>query len=125
MFSEVERDAACRGGCEGDGGIGDYLEAQGAPPFMEAADRYLQLFMKLYMMTYDKPEEREALASVIQSISGGGESGNSILMDVDGTVEAYCREAGMPFPGGIEEKMAVHILAVEAWAKTMTKRGSL
>ncbi len=90
---------------------------------MEAADRYLELFMRLYMMTYDKPEEREVPASVIQGFPGGGETGSSILTGVDGTLAVYCREAGIPFPEGVEEKMAVHILAVEAWAKTMTRRG--
>jgi uncharacterized protein len=122
IFSEVEPDPGCRGGCEAEGSIGEYLEAQGAIRFIEAEDRYRELFMKLYMMACGEPEEWETPGEAARGLSGAGEEGGGILLDVDGTVEAWCRETGMPVPEGMEEKMAVHILAVEAWATKKTKR---
>lgn len=120
-FSKVEPDPGCTGCYGEEGSVEDYIEAQGTGRFIEAAAKYLELFMKLYLMTYDRPENKDALVSIIQGLSGEGESGSVILMDVDGTVDALCREAGRPFPEDVEEKIALHIQAVEAWADSMKR----
>lgn len=123
-FSEVEPDPGCKGKYGEDGTIADYLASQGAQPFMEAADRYLDLFLKLYLVLKEdaeEPAQHDAIVDVFQRFSRGFREGDRILTDMDTVVAAYCEAAALPLPDNMEEKMSLHILAVEAWAKT-TKR---
>jgi uncharacterized protein len=124
-FSEVEPDPDCKGVYGEEEKIAGFLESQGALLFMEAADRYLGLFWRLYQIVQEKaeePAERDAVIDVFQRFSEGFRAGDRILTDVDAVVAAYCDEAGLPFPDDAEQKMSIHILAVEAWAKTMRRR---
>ena len=124
-FSEIEPDPACKGVYRQDGEIADYLREQGALPFMESADKYLLLFLKLFLLlrgNTEEPAEREAIDGVLRQFSEGLSVENSCTMDVDILVEDWCREVGQPLPDDLEDKISFHIMAMEAWGKNM-KRG--
>ena len=124
-FSEIEPDPACKGAYGQDREIVDYLREQDALPFMEAADRYLLLFLKLFLLlrgNTEEPAEREAIDGVLRQYSEGQPGENCFPMDVDNSVQDWCRETGLPFPDNLEEKMSFHIMAMEAWVKKKKRR---
>ena len=122
-LSEIEPDPECQGIYGKDGKIRDYLESQGALPFMAAADRYLSLFWKLYdVLQKDaiEPANRIAVVNVFTGSSATAAEQYDILKDVDTAVTEYCKKTNSPFPNDIEEKISIHIRAIEAWANSST-----
>jgi uncharacterized protein len=121
-FSEIEPDPECTGVYLENGTITDYLESQGARPFMHAADRYLNLFWKLHgilLETAADPAKEEAIITVFRNFSlGAGEKGEKAvnLTDMDAAVAEFCNRSNRQVPIDVEEKMSIHIEAVEAWA---------
>ena len=79
------------------GTIGDFIEAQGALPFMRAADAYAQWV-------------REAGALIAES--GGDPQSEDFpddLLDMDTAVAEYCAAAGTSEPSDIEERRKLHM----------------
>lgn len=118
-FSEIEPDPGCTGVYGEERTIADYLDSQGARPYMQAADKYLSLFCKLYEIMRDNaeaPVKRKAEKQVTASVDASAHDQVNDMMDIDAVVSSYCKENGLPFPENPDEKMAFHIQAVEAWA---------
>ena len=85
------------------GTMGDYLDRQGAAPYFDASHRYLVLF------------DRLRKAGVFETEESPDATGSSTHeLDVDATVERYCRERELPMPTDALEKMLLHIEAIEA-----------
>ena len=105
-FTEHEPEPGCAGKRGEDKTIQVYLEEQGAVPFMRAADLYLELYWKL--------------AVPLEAAGGNGPNGVSgeTWADLDAAVGRYCRETRRIVPGTIEERMLLHIQAIETWATT-------
>ena len=125
-FSEIEPDRECKGAYGVDGRIVDYLNSQDARPFMEAADRYLNLFWRLYQVLERQAVEankQDAIVNVFQKFATDDGAGDLGLIDVDAIVASYCNKAGIPFPKDINEKISIHIQAVEAWANHSRRIG--
>jgi len=81
-----------------DGAIGDYLTAQGAEPFMQAADAYYQLF-------------RHLGAASVPGAAGGADEGVSVALealDLEGFVTAEAGRRGVTLPGSLEEQARLH-----------------
>ena len=90
---------------------------------MAAADRYLSLFWKLYEVLQKnavEPENRIAVVNVFMGSSTGAAERYDILKDVDTAVAEYCKKADVPVPNDMEEKISLHIRAIEAWANNST-----
>lgn len=118
-FSEIEPDPGCTGVYGEERTIGDYLDSQGARPYMRAADRYLSLFCTLYGIMRENagtPGKRKAAKRMSAGTDAGAHDQVNDMMDVDIVVSNYCRENDLPFPKDPDEKMVLHIQAVEAWA---------
>jgi hypothetical protein len=102
-----------------------YLESQDARPFMEAADRYLDLLWRLYQILEEEaadPEKQNAIVGVFQRFAGGQRNGDIGFADVDAIVAAFCEKMSIEVPQSTDDKMSIHIEAVEAWANTITRR---
>jgi hypothetical protein len=124
-FSEIEPDQECKGVYGQGGTITDYLGSQYAYPFMKAADNYLNLLWRLYLMLEKqatKPKKQSAIVNVFQRFSGGEGNGDIGFADVDSIVAAFCEKLSIPLPDNIDEKMSIHIRAVEAWANNSRRR---
>lgn len=124
-FSEIESDQGCKGVYGEDGMIMDYLDSQGARPFMEAADRYLNLFWRLYLILEKKavePTKQAAIVNVFQKFAIGVREGDMGFTDMDAIVAAYCKKMRRTPPKDMDEKMSIHIQAVEAWANNSRRR---
>jgi Fe-S-cluster containining protein len=120
-FSEIEPDESCIGVYGKDSKIDSYLDTQGAGPFMEAADRYLDLLWRLYLVLQEEgadPERQNAIVSVFERFAGGQRNGDIGFADVDAIVAAFCEKLSLEVPKTTDEKILIHIHAVEAWANT-------
>jgi Fe-S-cluster containining protein len=118
-FSEIEPDAACRGTYGPGDVIGAYLDDQGTGPYIAAAGRYLDLFWQLCQALEERMQEsgaQAAVAGVFQGAAGGRSTADTGLADLDAIVAVYCEKIGLPVPESLEEKMTLHIQAVNAWA---------
>jgi len=94
-------------GVFGDAGtVAGYLAAQGAAPFMHAADVYLDVVAEL----------ADALASLGASPASADDDLDTSWLDVD----AVLARDGAPQPASAEEAMALHRAALLAWARTLT-----
>lgn len=124
-FSEIEPEAKCKGVYGEDGWIATYLKLQGAFPFMEAADRYLGLLSRLFLILEEEamdPDKRSAVHFVLHQSAEDDGLSDIGLADVDAIVEAFCEKMRLPLPRKINDKTAIHIRAVEAWANSMGRR---
>lgn len=81
-----------------DGRIADYLEQQGAAPFMAAADAYYALYLRLA----DLPPDAVAILACMD------------LLDLETTVEADSRRRGEPPPETLEERVERHVAVLAA-----------
>lgn len=94
-------------GVLGDGGtVADYLTAQGAAPFMHAADVYLDAVAEL----------ADALATLDLAPLSADEDLTTVWLDVD----AVLARAGAPAPADAEQALALHRAALLAWSRTLT-----
>ena len=83
------------------GVVSDFVEAQGAAPFIAAADAYFDWYCRA----------RERLAA---GETGSEESGLSDLLDIDSQLAAYCGARGMKEPELPEERMRLHLAILDA-----------
>jgi hypothetical protein len=81
--------------------VADFVEAQGAAPFIAAADAYFDWYCRA----------REHLAGRAPGNEGGGneESGLGDLLDIDSQLDAWCGARGMKEPELPEERMRLHL----------------
>jgi len=120
-FSLIRSDKGCQGMFHDEGTVRSYLEEQGAFPFMEAADRYLELLWHLMEnlndSTNDPSETGEVLHTVRTVAQGSGGHEDLSWNDTDRVLAAYCGEKGLDVPESPEERMILHIQAVRSWAE--------
>ena len=112
-FSELEPDDGCAGARGTATTVLAYLKSQGALPFMQAADLYLALYWKL-----------AALVETPDSGRGPERAPDVSWADLDVAVSDYCRETNRPIPATVEEKMLLHIQAIETWAEAPEQGGN-
>lgn len=114
-FSELEPHPQTEGRYGTQGTVGDYLEAQGAEPFMQAADRYLNLFSELTDTLAERVErlaapERDAVKG--QFVSPAVDAQPALdWLDIDRTVDEYCRVHGLAKPEQAQQLMEMHVEA--------------
>jgi Fe-S-cluster containining protein len=119
-FTELEPHPRTEGRYGTEGTVGDYLEAQGAGPFMQAADRYLNLFRALADSLSERvgrlaARERKAVGSKLVRPPDEAKPGLAWL-DIDRTVDEYCREHRLAKPAEAARLMELHANALSAWS---------
>jgi hypothetical protein len=74
------------------GTIGDYIAAQGAEPFMRAADAYAQWV-----------RDASAFLETAEDTAAGD------LVDMDAAITSHCKQTGAPEPSDIEHRRLLHM----------------
>jgi len=98
-FGEVDRSWA--NGQFGAGGVvADYVEAQGAAPFIVAADAYFAWFLKAH--------ER------LDGGAGDGADEGADLLDIDTQLAAWAAAAGEDPPADIDARMRLHLTILDS-----------
>lgn len=97
------------------GTVADYLDTQGAKPFLEAADRYLALFHRLYeWLQSETVAATEATTATLRAHTGATTAPPPDLLDPDQVIRRH-------FPGLDPVQMDAtaaldrHIDALESW----------
>lgn len=112
-FSELQQEIECRGVSGNDTAIEEYLEEQGVPSYIQAADSYLKILWEMITLCEEMPEFEETP----EQPENSERDEKDLFMtgswtDMDATVKYYCREIQSPFPLEIEKKMLMHLDAL-------------
>ncbi|MHB8111129.1 MAG: YkgJ family cysteine cluster protein [Syntrophorhabdaceae bacterium] len=120
-FSQMEAEEGCRGTFPEAGTVKEYLEEQGAAPFLRAADLYLNLLWNLLEVIKEKqpePSESETILDTVRTVIESAQGGHDLSwIDMDRALADYCIMSGLTVPESLEERMKMHIKAVSTWAE--------
>jgi Fe-S-cluster containining protein len=98
-FSQLEGHPQSAGEFTDRGTIAEYLAAQDAQPFMDAADAYFRWLCAA--------RERLALVSDHTAVQAGAEETD--LLDMDAMVARHCQAAGEAEPSNVDEGKRLHL----------------
>ena len=116
-FSRAVLEPGCEGVLGTKGSVQRYLDSQRAGPFIEAVDRYLALSGRMIRELRRRSEKDPDAARRIAAACVGPHPDSAVSrpggLDMDPVVRKYCSTRGLPVPDDPEEKMTMHILAVE------------
>lgn len=125
-FSELEPHPETEGKYGAAGTVGDYLESQGAEPYLQAADLYLNLFREMADLLSEQvdrlvPSER---AAVGQRCVRPEEATafDPVWLDVDRALDQYCHERGLAKPAEPWRLMELHLEALSMWSANLTEK---
>ena len=117
----MEFEEGCRGIFHENGTIEQYLEEQGAAPFLGAADLYLNLLWNLLEVIKEQEFETsqcETILDTVRTVTESSEGGHDLSwIDMDRALADYCSLSGLTIPESLEERMKMHIKAVRTWAE--------
>ena len=122
-FSELEPHAETRGVYGSDATVDDYLADQGAREFLDAADRYLNLFWRMSVQLLRQAEhltplEHRAVGERCVRPAGDARP-NAGGLDVDATLDRYCNEAGVTKPTETAHLLQMHLELLERLSNTL------
>jgi len=125
-FSELDPHPQTDGSYGVSGVVGDYLVNQGAVPYMQAADRYLNLFREMADVLYKQadrltPVEREMIGQQCEYPKEANAPGQAWL-DIDHAVDQYCSECGLVKPAEAQLLMELHLEALSTWSGNLKER---
>ena len=100
-YTRLEGHPQSQGEFTNDGTIADYLAAQGATPFLDAADHYFQWLCAAH--------ERFALTSDAPAASVGEAVDDVDLTDIDQMIARYCTATGETEPDHLDDRMHLHV----------------
>lgn len=97
------------------GTVQTFLDRQGADPFIEAADQYVELVGRLVAALRARGDANAAgMREVQHVVDESTANGATEWLDMDRMVAKYCGDRTLPVPTDLREKMRVHIQAIEA-----------
>jgi hypothetical protein len=107
-FTTLEGHPQSQGEFTNRGTVADYLAAQGALPFMDAADAYFQWLCHAH----------ERLDLTVEAIKAEPDKdAHSDLLDMDTMIARHCAATGLPEPIDLDERTHLHLqLLYEATA---------
>ena len=125
-FSELEPHPETEGRYGTEATIRGYLESQGAGPYLQAADRYLNLFRAMADILFEQvgslaPSEREAVGQRFVPPEEAT-TFDAEWLDVDRAVDDYCRERGLDKPEDPGQLMELHLEALTMWSSNLTEK---
>lgn len=97
-FRRLEGNPASAGRFTGRGTIQDYLDAQQAGPFLQAADAYFSWLCRVH-----------AILAASESVDDAAGGSAPDLLDQDLAISGHCRRNGLDEPQDIESRLAMHL----------------
>ena len=103
--------------------VEEFLARQGAGPFIEAVDQYVDVVAHMTAALVGamrgseklKDEVRGAIDELVQ----GQDEAIQEWIDMDLVVTRYCVRQTLPIPTEVSGKMALHIQAIEEWVQSI------
>lgn len=125
-FSELAPHPETDGTYGTKGTVGTYLNAQGAYPYIEAVDRYLDLLGSMAFVLqrdfYPETDMRTEVEQAIDDLMTDGEHPMPPWLDIDAVITIYCAEQHLDIPTRPSLKMDLHIRAIQAWLDTKNSK---
>jgi hypothetical protein len=116
-FSRSALEPGCEGTVEKTGSVEVYLDSQGAGPFIDSVDRYLALSGRMILELRRRSEEDPGAAETIATTCVAPHTDSAHprhgWLDLDPVVRRYCSTRMLTVPDDPEEKMRLHVLALE------------
>jgi len=101
------------------GTVEEFLIQQGATPFIEAVDRYVDLAGKISHAIRESAmndsELQHAIKLLVEEFSDGDGRNIPDWLDIDRVLERYCEKGEIAVPEDAAGKMALHIQSIEEW----------
>jgi Fe-S-cluster containining protein len=101
--------------------VADYLDQQGVAAFFEMGDRYGAVYQRmldvLESLDADELDRRPIRRKDVEETAAGVAA--LPWIDIDKTVAEFCKANGRPIPDDIENAVAIHIEAIEAWIASL------
>jgi Fe-S-cluster containining protein len=121
-FHEVTPHPQTEGEYGTSGTVEQFLNRQGALPFIEAVDRYVELVGRMSAVLsatvgHDVQLQQE-VQEVVEELEQGQQQGVSDWIDMDRVVAHRCAQRNQPIPSGVLQKMGIHIQVIEEWLRT-------
>jgi len=118
-FSELAPHPQTEGGYGTAGTVEQYLTTQGAAPYIQAVDRYLDVLGRMAAVLQTCMGEeletcREAQRTVDDLVKGVNPDVPAWL-DMDRVVREYCHAKGLAVPDDPVQRMELHIHALDEW----------
>jgi uncharacterized protein len=101
-YSQLEAHPRTEGVYGREGSVAEYISQQRLEAFVNAADRYLATLRKLHQAWLNTPAEPTSEEP-------------PELVDLDRAVAEYCTARSLAEPTDIEERMHLHLQAIECW----------
>jgi Fe-S-cluster containining protein len=102
-----------------EGTVERFLEQQGAAPYIAAADRYQELFYRLFDVLQRLLSTETDLAGRAEKAMFARDAADrpafTEWLDVDVAVERYCTQHEVAFPRDIRGMMNLHIQSIDEW----------
>ncbi|MFP4517301.1 MAG: YkgJ family cysteine cluster protein [Desulfovibrionales bacterium] len=102
-------------GCGGT--VDQYLNQQGAQPYIDAGRRYMALFYRLHEALHQTMSPQADAAGELQSAIAARDEGGlpafTRWFDVDSMVAKYCKSLGIAVPVATGELVKLHIQSIE------------
>lgn len=109
-FVEVTPHPRSEGTYGTSGTVADFLEGQGIEPFVEAADRYYEVFLRLV----DVLEQHGDLPDADEPTEVTA-SGERILMDMDAALQQAAEEGEEGVPADLDGRVDAHLSVIDRW----------
>ena len=96
------------------GTIADFLATQDITEFVAAADRYLELFYRMYDAMWQQEELHDLdTGSLAESSAQIPEAILQEWLDQDAAIARYCSEQGLIEPAALPERLRLHIKVID------------
>jgi uncharacterized protein len=121
-FSELAPHPQTEGAYGTAGTVDQYLRTQGAEPYIQAVDRYLDVLgrMATVLRTFIDTGE-ETCSEAYRTVDGlvtGVDPDVPAWLDMDHVVREYCHAKGLAVPDEPVTRMELHIRALDEWLHT-------
>jgi Fe-S-cluster containining protein len=108
------------------GTVGEYLHTQGAQPYIEAVDRYLDLLGKMAAVLRqglgNNAGLRTEVEQAVDRLMTDQHAPMPVWLDVDTVTTQYCAEQHLDVPTDHSIKMDFHMRAIEAWIEAVNSQ---
>jgi Fe-S-cluster containining protein len=118
-FAELEPHPQTAGIYDGAGTVDDYLRTQQVEPYHRAAARYTALFKRMLGVLACRADLGEVRGDAAQVMERAPAPEDDAMLDVDAVVSKWCAEQGREVPADVEERVELHLQALEAMLARM------
>ena len=121
-FSELAPHPYTEGTYGTAGTVNQYLTAQGAEPYIQAVDRYLDVVGRMATVLRASigagQETRKEAQRAVDDLVTGVDPDVPAWLDMDRVVREYCRAKGVAVPDDPAARLELHIRALDEWLYT-------